>query len=464
MDQFVLLAVDDDPTQLEIVMTAVANLEYPPIRVVTVETATAAIAAVSDHAPDMVICDHRLPDGDGADVLAAARAHNPLVPVIIITAHESVEDAVALLKSGAHDYLTKPLGGHDIQQKIAAGLLWHEDETDYASVLADDEARGTVVESANNAMRGAIRTAIRAADSSASILIRGESGTGKELMARLIHETSSRSGQPFVPIHLAALPETLIESELFGHRKGAFTGADQDRVGVFEQADGGTLFIDELGDVPLSVQVKLLRVVQFRQIQRVGDRDLRELDVRIVAATNRDLEEMVREGSFREDLYYRLNVVSVELPPLRDRREDIPRLVETKIRDIALRNDRPEPRVSRRALNRLLSYDYPGNIRELENILERAVVLGRRDTILETELPDYLIARTDSRSVPDTATAGGTLDDGPLDAQLERLERSLILAALERTKGNQSRAAEVLGITERRLRSRLQRLQIDNPY
>lgn len=459
MQNVVLLAIDDDPVQLAIIETAARSLEYPPIDVHTAKTVAEAIIAIEQHRPDMVVCDFLLPDGSGSQVLERVRSTNPFVPVIIITAYESVRDAVDLMQAGARDYLTKPLSASEIQRKIVANLRWHEEETDYSAIIADDDALGTVVESLSTGMRDAIRTAVRAAQSEASVLICGESGTGKELVARLIHDKSNRSGGPFIPVHLAALPETLIESELFGHRKGAFTGARDDRIGLFENAQGGTLFIDEIGEIPPGVQVKLLRVLQFREIQRIGDSEPQHIDVRVLAATNRNLEEAMRTREFREDLFYRINVVEVNLPPLRDRREDIPRLVETKVREIAARNGRSIPTVSPRAVSLLLAYDYPGNVRELENILERAVVLSHRDTITEEDLPVFVSGPPADRYSAVESETGGTLDD-----QLRALEKKLILGALETTRGNQSRAAAMLGITERRLRSRLERLHMENPF
>jgi len=459
MQSVVLLAIDDDPVQLAIIETAARSLEYPPIDVYTAETVAEAIIAIEQYRPDMVVCDFLLPDGSGSQVLDSVRSRNPFVPVIIITAYESVRDAVDLIRAGARDYLTKPLSASEIQRKIAVNLRWHQEETDYSAIIADDDALGTVVESLSTGMRDAIRTAVRAAPSEASVLIRGESGTGKELVARLIHDKSNRSGGPFVPVHLAALPESLIESELFGHRKGAFTGAQDDRIGLFENAQGGTLFIDEIGEIPPAVQVKLLRVLQFREIKRIGDNEPKHIDVRVLAATNRNLQDAMRTREFREDLFYRINVVEVNLPPLRDRREDIPRLVETKVREIAVRNGRSIPAVSPRAVSLLLAYDYPGNVRELENILERAVVLSHHVRITEEDLPVFVSAVPATHPKLSEPAEGATLDE-----QLHALEQKLIISALEATRGNQSRAASMLGITERRLRSRLERLHIENPF
>ncbi len=461
MQPVVLLAVDDDPVQLAIINAAATKLEYPPIEVLKAESVQAALSSMEARLPDMVICDNVLPDGEGRDVLQAMRLRNPLVPVIIITAHESVSGAVELLKRGARDYLVKPLKLLEIQQIIAATLAWRSAELDFADI-ADDEGAATGASGSTGAditrtvaetMKAALRLAARGATSNAAMLVQGESGTGKELLARFIHNQSPRRDHVFATVHMAALAESLVESELFGHRKGAFTGAQEDRVGFFEQANGGTLFIDEIGEIPLSIQVKLLRALQFKEIQRVGDSSPRPVDVRIVAATNRDLETMVQDGTFREDLFYRVNVVTVQLPPLRERRQDIPHLVEHMIRDLGARNNRPLEGISQRALNLLAGYRFPGNVRELENIVERAVILAKRSIITEEDLPRFVVAA----GTPETA-------QNTLDEQLERLERQLILQALEETRGNQSRAAALLGITERRLRSRLERLHLHNPF
>lgn len=470
MQSVVLLAVDDDPIQLEIIASAAARLEYPPIEVLTAATVAEASERIEARAPDMVICDKLLPDGEARQVLQQMRRKNPLVPLIVITAHESVSSAVELIKQGARDYLVKPLKPLEIQQIIAGTLAWRTDERDYAQLIESESVQSGVAYSEAESMKAALRLAGRAADSDASILIQGESGTGKELLARFIHSRSARRDKPFLAVHVAALPESLVESELFGHRKGAFTGAHADRVGFFEQAAGGTLLVDEIGEIPLSVQVKLLRALQFREIQRVGDAEPRRVDVRILAATNRNLEEMVRENTFREDLFYRVNVITVHLPPLRERREDIPHMVDQMIHSMARKNGRPVEGITQRALNILTGYRFPGNVRELENIIERSVILARRSMITEDDLPAFVTAG--SGPAAEAAPAGGCIDgadadqvdERSLDERLESLERCLILEALERTRGNQSRAAELLRITERRLRSRLERLGLTNPF
>ncbi len=450
-----VLAVDDDPVQLDMIRTAAEKLEFPSIDVVLASNVTEATEVLEARAVDMVITDQRMPDGSAHDIVSRSIAVNPLVPIVVITAFESVEDAVNLLKQGARDYIVKPLRPADIQKLLINMLEWHERESEVEAFQSAEAVPGPpqTGQSASVAMKEALTLAARAAGSDVSVLLRGESGTGKEVMARRIHANSARATGPFIAVNVAAIPATLVEAELFGHAKGAFTGATADRVGFFERAGGGTLFIDELGDIPLNVQVKLLRVTQFREIHPLGHEKPRTLDVRIITATNRDLDAMVTSGEFREDLYYRLNVVTIEIPPLRERKQDIPLLVEEFVRRFAERNKRSLSGISQRALNTLIRYDFPGNIRELENIMERAVVLTPGPMITERDLPNF-VAGTGNGDAPGTS----------LDAQVQALERKLILEALKSTEGHQSRAASILQITERRLRSRMERLGIDNPF
>jgi DNA-binding NtrC family response regulator len=468
MENPVVLAVDDDHTQLEIIKNAAAKLEYPQIEVIAAENVAAALAVLKERTVDMVITDQRMPDGTAFDVVRESVARNPLVPVVVITAFESVEDAVSLLKKGARDYIVKPLRPQDIQQILVNALEWHKRETDVHAATGTnghaDDVPENIGDTTSEAMREALSIAARAADTETSVLIYGESGTGKEVMARLIHRNSTRADGPFVPVNVAAIPESLVEAELFGHKKGAFTGAQSDREGYFQRARGGTLFIDELGDIPLNVQVKLLRAIQFREVYPLGQETPVKLDVRILTATNRNLDDLIRSGDFREDLFYRLNVISIEIPPLRERRSDIPLLSEQFIRTFAAQNTRDTKGLSQRALNYLTRYDFPGNIRELENILERAVVLSQGPLITETDLPRFVIGEP-SQDADATNVDGAIPESGTsLDAQIYGLEKKLILEALKRTEGHQSRAAALLEITERRLRSRMERLKITNPF
>ncbi|MFW5642871.1 MAG: sigma-54-dependent transcriptional regulator [Alkalispirochaeta sp.] len=473
METSIVLAVDDDPVQLEIIKNAASKLEYPSIEVIPAENVTAALTVLKERSVDMVITDQRMPDGNALDVVRESVKRNPLVPVIVITAFESVEDAVQLLKHGARDYIVKPLRPQDIQQLLINTLEWHRREQDVQDVTDTDgagagsDAIESIGETTSESMRVALGIAARAADAETSVLIHGESGTGKEVMARLIHSNSSRASGPFVPVNVAAIPETLVESELFGHKKGAFTGAQNDREGYFQRAKGGTLFIDELGDIPLNVQVKLLRAIQFREVYPLGQETPVKLDVRILTATNRDLPEMIRRGEFREDLYYRVNVISIEIPPLRERRGDIPLLTELFIRRFADQNGRRTDGITQRGLNYLIRYDFPGNIRELENILERAVVLSSGPMITEKDLPPFVTGGDplgDATAPMDATTDEPEESATSLDGQIHALEKKLLLEALRKTNGHQSRAASLLEITERRLRSRMERLKIQNPF
>ncbi|MFW5701673.1 MAG: sigma-54 interaction domain-containing protein, partial [Bacteroidota bacterium] len=296
-----------------------------------------------------------------------------------------------------------------------------------------------------------LNIAARVAPSKASVLIRGESGTGKELIARAIHQSSDRADRPFVVVNCAAMPDTLFESELFGHEKGAFTSADRQRTGKFEEADGGTLFIDEVGDIPLMIQVKLLRAVQFGEIMRLGSNKVIRPDVRIITATNRNLEKMIREGEFREDLYYRFNVVNIDIPPLRSRRLDIPPLIDRFLEKFAGMNKKDVASLSKEARDALMKYDFPGNVRELENIIQRAVVLTREEVITLEDLPDY-VKKGNALSGESEI---GEISVGDLNEKVEQLERQMIEKALDQTGGNQSKAAELLNISERTLRYKL---------
>jgi len=356
---------------------------------------------------------------------------------------------VEAMKHGAADYLTKPVDLDELELLIARTLERRALVSENLELRRQLEARYRLegLETANPRMAQAINLAARSAPSRATILIRGESGTGKELLARAIHAASPRARRPLVAVNVAALPETLLESEMFGHERGAFTGADRQHRGRFEQADGGTLLLDEIGDLPTGTQAKLLRALQEQRFERLGGAGSIQVDVRVVAATSRDLEAMVRSGSFREDLYYRLNVVSIEVPPLRERREDIPALVDRFLRRFAAEAGASVKGVSREAMDRLLKHDYPGNVRELENLVHRAVVLARGPQITTADLPVHLKGLP-----PETPSEGGSLVE-----RLAAIERGWLRQALEDAGGVQTRAAQALGISERHLRYRLRK-------
>jgi two-component system NtrC family response regulator len=444
MSERTVLVVDDEEAQRKVLA---GFLRKRGFEVLQAAGATEAVGHAREKTVDLVLTDLRMPDRDGLELLDELRRINPEVPAIVMTAFGTVKTAVEAMKRGAADYLTKPIDLDELDVLIDRVLerraLISENAELRRQVAERHQLQG--LETANTRMQEALSMAARAAQRDVTVLVRGESGTGKELLARAIHHASPRARGPFVAFNVAALPETLLESELFGHERGAFTGADRERRGRFEAAAGGTLLLDEIGDLPKSTQVKLLRVLQERTIERLGSQRPMPVDVRIVAATNRDLGAMVRSGDFREDLFYRLNVVCIELPPLRDRREDIPAIVEALLLRHGPRTG-PRPSVSREAMDALLKYAYPGNVRELENIIQRAIALARGPVISTSDLPAYIIGLH-----PEEPEGGSLIE------QVDRLERRLIADALQRSDGVQTRAARLLGISERHLRYKLQK-------
>ncbi len=447
-----IVAIDDDPVQLERLSLICKHISYPSIEYYAAENIDDGIQLVKEKVVDLVITDLRLPEGSGIDVLREVKRLNPLISVVIMTAYSDVQEAVEILKEGADDYLVKPLRQDALEKLVLRinekNILIRESFLPPVEIKESYPVVAGIVYTSSK-MATVMQIAARSAESDAIVVVSGESGTGKELIARFIHEQSLRRTGPFVAVNISALAESLAESELFGHRRGAFTGADIDRIGRFELAHGGTLFIDEVGDISLNLQAKLLRAIQFGIIERVGENTPSQLDVRIIAATNRNLETLVLEGRFRKDLFYRINVITIEIPPLRERKEDIPALVDHFIKIFNQKNHRNVQRISREAMNRLLQYDFPGNVRELENIIERAVVLCRGDVILERDLPAFtkeaVLQQHANLSYKET---------------MVQFERSLIEKALQEFKGNKSAAARSLGITERHLRSRLERLNM----
>jgi two-component system NtrC family response regulator len=450
MSDQTILVVDDEESQ----RTVLAGfLKRKGFQVLTAASLVEAANAAARRGLDLVLTDLRMQGGSGLDVVNAVRAANPEVPVIVMTAFGTVASAVAAMKQGAADYLTKPIDLEELEVLIQRTLDRRALVSENEALRAQLESRYRLsgLETQNPRMQEAINLAARAAASRATILVRGESGTGKDLLAKAIHYASPRARHPFVAVNVAALSETLIESELFGHERGAFTGADRERRGRFELADHGTLLLDEIGDLPRGVQVKLLRVLQDQTFERVGGSRTITVDVRILAATNRDLESLVRTGAFREDLFYRLDVVSVVLPPLRERREDIPMLLDQFVRAAAREHGSRVEGVSREAMDALLPYHYPGNIRELENIVSRAVVLARGPLITTADLPAHVLGLRPERD----------LSSGTFAERVHRFEHALMIDALARTSGVQTRAARLLGMSERHLRYKLRKHGID---
>jgi two-component system NtrC family response regulator len=445
-EPFKILVADDELAQRELVG---GFLRKQGFEVAEAPDGSAALERFRKEPFDLILTDQKMSGLSGLELLEAARAISPEVAVIVMTAYGTIETAVAAIKAGAADYLTKPLNLDELLHRIAQvrerQRLLRENRELREALQERHRVEGILGESGR--MQEVLSLVRRVAGSDATILIQGESGTGKELIAKAIHYASPRARGPLISVNCAALPETLLESELFGHEKGAFTGAVATRKGRFEAADGGSLFLDEIGDLPLHLQVKLLRVLQERTFERVGSSRPIAVNARLLAATHRDLEALIRDGRFRDDLYYRINVVTISLPPLRERREDIPLLLDHFVQKFARANGKAIEGLTREARQALLRYDYPGNVRELENVVERAVVLTRDEVIGLEDLP---------LSVKEPEREGA--EGASLPAAVEGLERRLIRVALARAGGVQTRAAELLGISERVLRYKLKTL------
>ena len=446
-----LLVADDDPGLRESLERTLTRQGY---RVVLASDGRDALERVQAGGVDLIVTDLRMPGLTGLELLRAAKAIMPDVDVILLTAFGTVEEAVKAMKDGAYDFLTKPFRREQLIKLVDKALERRdliEQNKALKKQLEDIRAKGQMIGS-SPAFRRMLTLVEQIADSSATILIQGESGAGKELVARTVHERSGRRNGPFVAVNCAALPETLLESELFGYEKGAFTGAAGRKEGRFELANGGTLFLDEVADLSLVTQPKILRVLQEGEFERLGGTRTIQVDVRIVAATNQDLTEMVREKRFREDLYYRLNVITVRVPPLRERHEDIRLLAQHYLRVYAAKNGRKLEGLSNEALERLESYAWPGNVRELENLIERTVLLARKDRIDAEDLPEEV--------------AG--VKRPPRDAILElvgtplaEVEQRLLDETLRITGGNKTQAAKLLGIDVRTVARKLERREDD---
>lgn len=459
-----ILIVDDDASNLEGYRMGFARQPY---RLLTAPGGKAGLEVLRNERVDVLLTDLKMPEVDGLELVRAATAQTPAPVAIVVTAYGTIETAVEAMREGAWDYLTKPVNLLELRAKVAKAVEVRALRTrnEHLEGLLNERFRFEGVVGVSRSMNAVIEHARLAANSRASVLIEGESGTGKELIARAIHFNSPRAGGAFVPIHCAAIPETLMESELFGSEKGAFTGAVQRRIGHFESADGGTVFLDEIGEIPLGVQVKLLRVLEQREITRVGSTHAQSIDIRLVTATNKDLAEEVAGRRFREDLYYRLNVVRIVLPPLRERPEDIPPLAHHFLQQLAKENDRGPMKIAPAALERLLHHPWPGNIRELRNVVEQMVIFSRSELIEVEDLPTALReamggvvgAAAGSPQYPTHALRAAHATSGD-PITLEALEKHHILETLAREHQNRTHAARALGISRRTLQRKLKEL------
>ena len=451
-----VLVVDDEADIRELLVLTLSRMGVDADTCSTIKDAKEALA---ERAYDLCLSDMRLPDGDGLDLLKFIADNHGNTPVAVITAYGSTENAVLALKAGAFDYLAKPIKLEQLRPLVMSALKLPKPIQSRRAAIGESAATG------NPRLLGESPAIVRARDmiarlarSQAPVYITGESGSGKEVAARLIHSGSSRADAAFVAVNCGAIPENLMESEFFGYKKGAFTGADSDKLGYLQAAQKGTLFLDEVGDLPLAMQVKLLRVIQEKKVRRVGDTQEDTIDVRIISATHRSLAEQVEAGEFRQDLFYRLNVIELKMPSLREIPEDIALMVGEVVERLARQNGTPVPTITEEAMLQLRRYDFPGNVRELENILERAMALCSDNQVTATDL--YLTQGASKDKPPSLDGALGTRGL-PLHDFLDSLEREAIMKALETTRFNKTAAAKLLGITFRSLRYRLDRLGID---
>jgi DNA-binding NtrC family response regulator len=445
------ILIADDEQNIRKVLAA--TLEKEGYQVLTARDGEEAIALLGKGNVQVVVTDLKMPKADGLEVLRYVQKNSPGTPVIVITAFGTVDNAVAALKTGAFDYITKPFEKSDLIRTISKAVKTESLARKDFRARPGDEERYRIIGQTRQ-MKEIYDVIEKVADTPSTVLIMGESGTGKELIAAALHYNSSRRNRSFIKINCAAIPRELMESELFGYEKGAFTGAVGSKPGRFELADSGTLFLDEIAEVPVDMQVKLMRAIQESEFEHVGGVQTIQVDVRLVVATNRDLQKEVEEGRFREDLYYRLNVVPIHLPPLRERKEDIPLLVDHFIDKFNAKLDRKVEKLSEEALNLVVNYHWPGNIRELENVVERCILFSEGPEIGADNLPDQLVER--SSSVPTAATMGAdaSMKDIVKQATAE-LERDLIVKALEETKGNVTRAAKRLKISRKSLQNKM---------
>jgi two-component system response regulator HydG len=442
-----VLVVDDERDTCELLELALAR---QGMQVTTCTTAADALEKIASRDFDVVLTDLSMPETSGLEICERVLAIRPDVPVVLITGHATLETAMGAIRAGAYDFVTKPIESKTLGVVVSRAVQHRRLREQIKQLRAARDANQSVIVGGSPAMRKVADLIERVSDSDASVLIHGETGTGKELVARAVHNKSKRRDGPFVAINCAAVPHSLLESELFGHARGAFTDAKATRVGLFQQANGGTLFLDEIGELPIDVQPKLLRALQERKVRPVGDNREVPYDARIVAATNRDLDNEVREKRFREDLYYRINVVKLEVPPLRSRGSDTLHLAHHFLKQFAERSSKPTLELSERAAERLMAYEWPGNVRELENCIEHAVALARFDQVTVEDLPEKLRGYLAGSFV-------ATANDPTEIVTMEELEKRYLLRVFTLVGNNKSRAAEVLGIDRRTMYRKLER-------
>ena len=447
-----VLVVDDEPDLCELLSITLQRMNLQPR---TAGTVSAAQRLLKSGRYDLCLTDMQLPDGDGLQLVEWMQQYAPSVPVAVITAHGNMETAVKALKLGAFDFVSKPLDLAGLRKLVSAAVKMSEESATDTAVF------GTRILGTSPAIHKLREMIGRVARSQAPVHICGESGTGKELVARMIHDSGPRRDAPFVPVNCGAIPSELMESELFGHKRGSFTGAVSDKRGLIQSAEGGTLFLDEIADLPLHMQVKLLRVIQEKAVRPVGEQAEVAVDVRVLSATHRNLAALVADGRFREDLFYRVNVIELRVPALRERREDIPELAEAILRRLGRRMKLPPPILAEDAMAALEDYGFPGNVRELENILERAITLCSAGEITASDIQ----LRSTPGGGAGVARAGfaeeAQAPGGALEDHLEELERGAIVKALEQTRYNKTAAAKVLGMSFRALRYRIKKLGIE---
>jgi nitrogen regulation protein NR(I) len=466
-----ILIVDDDKS----IRYSLKRMTEKDFSILTAQNGEEALSRFRENLPDLVIMDIKMPGRSGIEILKEIKSIDPKSLVIIMTAYGTTETAIEAMKYGAFDYILKPFPISKMKDLIEKALSLRrlmKEEVTYAARGGTGEGERERIIGTSPKMQEIYKLIGQVAPSDVTVLLRGESGTGKELLARAIYQHSLRSNQPFLPVNCAAIPDTLLESELFGHEKGAFTGATSRRIGKLEQGQGGTIFLDEIGDMSLSTQAKLLRVLQERSFERLGGMETIKVDIRLIVATNKDLEEAISNGRFREDLYYRLNVVSIKIPPLRERKEDVPELVSYFIKRFNRELKKGIVGIIPAAMEKITSYGWPGNVRQLENVLKRAMVLCQGEWILEDQLffekgseKRETVEGLGKKPVEDLldilfeelAKVSGASQD--LD-MVSTLERGLILRALQRTKGNQVQAAQLLGINRSTLRGKMERYHI----